>query len=388
MNAFSDYMDNVRAEEALKEKTKDYVRTALLNPENQDKTADSGAEFRKNRLVIKRFLVAVSSAAACLFLALGANAYYHTPVNYVCLDINPSVELGINAFGRVVSAQPYNDDGLRLLDGNAFSNLSTADAVGTLVRGAAEQGFIAGDGSTVIAVTAESDSADTAAELQSSIEAQVDSALSASGISAIVYSDCTDLQLREQAKEAGLSPGKLRLIRILQTLDPDITIADYKNAKITDIVAKANALASSPGSGSRQNGDYAEALEKIRDAARQVQAAYANAEQAQNGGEQNQAQIQASDTQQQGQNQDSNSGQQQTQGQAGQVQNQAPENSPSDTGQNGGQAAGAPSETKTAAQDSGGKRDTASAQAGPETAADSSSGSSSGMPPGNGKGGK
>lgn len=376
MNSFSEYMDKVKAEKELKTKTESFVRTAFSSAECQKKTADSGLEFRRERFAFNKFLTTISAVVACLILTLCGNAYYHTPVNYLCMDINPSVELGINTFGRVVSTQAYNEDGFRLLGDDKYSNLSVEDAVSTLVQNAAKQGFIAGDGSTVIAVTAESNQNGTAAELQSRGEAGANSTLSAGGISAIVYSDYTDLQLRKQAQDLGISPGKLRLILILQTLDPGITIEDYKNAKITNIITKANELLTQPGN-NWKSGKDAGILEKIRSAAQQVQAAYANAEQEQNRndpqiqnqglGEQNQEQIQGS-----------NGSGTQSQVQEG----DAIVSSPSK-----GQTPGTQSANNEAVQDNGGGTQTASASA--ETGTETSgNGSSVGAPSGSGKGGR
>ena len=316
MNSFSEYMDRVKAEEELKTKTKAFIRTAS-NTEGQEKNVDFGLEFKKGKFTHNRFLLAVSAVAACLVLALGGNAYYHTPINYLCLDINPSVELGINAFGRVVSTQAYNKDGLKLLEENSYSNLSVEDAVSTLVLDAARQGFVAEDGSTVIAVTAESNENKAAVELQNNGESGANSTLSENGISAIVYSDYTDLQLRKQAHDLEISPGKLRLILILQTFDSSITIEKYKNAKMTDIITKADELLTQSDSGWK-NGNEAEMLEKIYNAAQQVQAAYANAEREQNrNGPQNQNQGSGEQEQSRNQNQGSNDN-----GTQNQVQNQ------------------------------------------------------------------
>jgi len=418
MNSFSEYMGKVKAEEELKIKTGSYVRTAFSSAERQKKAADSGPKFRRKKFVFNNALTAVSAVAVCLILTLCGRAYYHTPVNYLCLDINPSVELGINAFGRVVSILAYNEDGFSLLRDNQYVNLSVVDAVGTLVHNAMKQGFIAGDGSTVIAVTAESNREKAAAQLQSSGDSAANSTLSAGGISAIVYSDCTDLQFRKQAQDAGISPGKLRLIMILQTLDPSIAIEDYKNAKMTDIITKANELLTRSGSG-LENGKDAEILQKIRSAAQQVQAAYAKGEQEQNrsgaqnqnqgsgeqeqnqgpndSGIQNQVQNQGSetkqqiqsrspDTGQQAQNQSVGTGQQQTQAPEEQTQNQLQGGDASVSSPNKGQTTGTQSGDRETVQDDGGGSQISSATENgtPTSGNDFSSGTSSE----NGKSGK
>ncbi|HPE15805.1 MAG TPA: hypothetical protein PK597_02505, partial [Oscillospiraceae bacterium] len=193
-------MDRVRAEPELKEKTKVFVRAALA-----DDAAGMapGREPEAGRPARKRFRLAVSLAAACLMLTVGGYACYVTPVNYVCVDINPSVEFSVNLFGRVVRAQAYNEDGARLLEEGGYTHASVEEAVCALVEEAAAEGYLADDGSSVIAVTAESRSGKTALKLQSAGEAGAALALRSAEQSAVVYADCSDLQLRTQAQEAG-----------------------------------------------------------------------------------------------------------------------------------------------------------------------------------------
>ena len=188
MNSFSEYMDGIKAEPELKEKTAAFVRAALAG-----ETAGRKPEAAPGR---KKFRLAVSLAAACLMLTVGGYACYFTPVSYVCVDINPSVELSVNLFGRVVRAQGYNEDGARLLEDGGYTHAPVEGAVRALVEKAAAEGYLAGDGTSVIAVTAESRSEKAAAKLQSAGETGVGLALQAAEQSAVVYADCSDLQLR------------------------------------------------------------------------------------------------------------------------------------------------------------------------------------------------
>lgn len=373
MNSFSDYMNTVKAEDALKESTKVFVRKALTDTQHQSEKAESGLEFRKEKVVAKKLLIAISSIAACAILAFGGYAFYQNPVNYVCVDINPSVELGVNAFDSVVSTQAYNEDGLKLLEKNHLSKLSVDEAIGVLIGEASTLGFIAEDGSTVIAVTAESNRAQKADKLLEIGEAGVRSALSAEDISAILYSDSTDLQLREQAMEVGVSPGKLKLIQTLQVLDPSISISQYKEAKLTDIIIKANNLMSQSDNGEAQIEGFSRMREKIQIAAQQAGAIYTNAQQEQNVsgeqnaeqgsgvGEQNQPQSQGSNgdvTQNQSdqsQNQNSGAQPQQIQNQGGteQIQNQEQGSSSSVSEQNQAQTTDTQSGTSGTTEDNG-----------------------------------
>ncbi len=331
MNSFSDYINKVKAEDKLKNDTKFYVREALANRASQKTSSSSIAEFGRKKFSMKKILVAVSSVAACAILAVGGFAYYNTPVNYVSVDINPSVEFGVNAFNKVVSVEAYNEEGTLLLAANQYTHQSLEKAIDTLVFEAMEQGFVAEDGSTVIAVTAESSNEKTAAKLQNTCELGVNLALNAGETSAVLYTDCINLQLRTQAREAGLSPGKYRLIKILQLLDPSITFEQYKNAKITDIIIKANEMLMLSENSVGQNEDYLDCLERIKGAAQQVHNAYGNTEQQQQNmnGKQNQNQNLKSGVQQQTQTQGSENTEQEQERNQYQYQNQN-QNQPSD----------------------------------------------------------
>jgi len=301
MNEFRNYLNTIAAEATLKNETKNYVRAALAK--DTSKKMGTVSELRRENLRMKKMIAVLSSIAACAILVIGGFAYYDNPVNYVSLDINPSVEFGINTFDRVVSAEAYNDDGTQLLDAAPYINLTLEEAVDTLVQEAVEQGFIMDDGSTVIAVTAESNEASTATELQNVCESGINLALETQETSAVIYTDCVNLQLRTRAREAGVSPGKYRLIEVLQSCDSNITIEQYKNAKITNIITAASEIISGQGNG--QNGEYAGALERIQAAAQQVQAANGFTEQERN---QNQNSETTGIEQEQEQNQNQNSG--------------------------------------------------------------------------------
>lgn len=220
---------------------------------------------------MRKMLIAASMIIVFAALGIGGALFYNTPVNYVSFDINPSVELGLNAFDTVVSAQGVNEDGKNLLvDGNLYQ-YSLQNAMSYLVQQAAEQGYISEDGSTVIAVTALCNNEQKAIELQNSGEQGIKIALQTKNKEAVVYAAQAGLEIRTKAQEMGVSPGKYRLIQVLEALDPGINPEQYKGAKITDIIAKAGQLLGTSNMTAQQFGGYAGTLEKIDGVARQIQ---------------------------------------------------------------------------------------------------------------------
>ena len=266
MDDFKKYLDKITAEPELKEKSKTYVQAALASQSALKADANTKTTYVRGNWAMKKIITGVAALAACAVLAVGGYAYCSTPVNYVSFDINPSVELGINALNKVVSVEAYNEGGSALIEEIDVIGMPLGKAVNLLVKEAVDQGYMAEDGSTVISVTAESDSEEDAADLQEESEEGVDEALLTKNIQAIVYANCSNLELRTEAKELGISPGKYKLIAILCELDPSISPEDCRDMKITDIIVKANEIISENDSDLTED----DALQLIVDAAVKV----------------------------------------------------------------------------------------------------------------------
>lgn len=93
-NAF----DSIHAEEDLKIKTK-----AFLLTETQ--------KSRQHKTLPYRRLIPVIACFLFLLIGTGGCFLYFTPAATISIDINPSIELGVNRFDKVVSVDGYNEDG-------------------------------------------------------------------------------------------------------------------------------------------------------------------------------------------------------------------------------------------------------------------------------------
>lgn len=102
-NKVQNAFDSIKADSGLKETTKE-----LLSQKRE----------KRNRLFHYR-KIQKTFAAVCgiLLLAVGIGSFWwiQTPVSYVSIDVNPSVELALNRFDRVVSAKAYNTEGEEIL---------------------------------------------------------------------------------------------------------------------------------------------------------------------------------------------------------------------------------------------------------------------------------
>ena len=183
--------------------------------------------------------MAIIISAVFLFVAggsTGAYAYYKTPVSYLSLDSNPSVELGVNAFGEVVKAESYNVDGEKILNGIEVTGLNVKEAVKNLIESIADNGYIADDGSTIISITSETDNLNRATNIENDAEDGADAALQNTYRNAYIQIDNVSLSMNEEARVLGITPGKLNLIRKIQLLDPTATVEQYKDSNVKNIM--------------------------------------------------------------------------------------------------------------------------------------------------------
>lgn len=232
---FKSALNQIKAEDALINKTEVYLKDSLTKNRNPKTN-----KFIKWRLLLIKKRLAIATCCLLVILIIGGGSgvygYYQTPVSYLSLDINPSVELGINTFGRIVKVQGYNNDGNKILNGINVKGSNVTTAVDTLITSAVKNGYIAKDGSTVIFLTSETDDKNIATNLETEAETGVNEALTSSGEKAEVLKDNVALARRVEARNLGITPGKLNLIQKLQKVDKEATVGQYKEATVKDIM--------------------------------------------------------------------------------------------------------------------------------------------------------
>ena len=158
------------------------------------------AALRAARQARKRMARKVMAAAASFVLVVSAGGWlWFTPVSAVSIDAAQPVELKINRFGRVVSAEGT--------DGLLFSGCE--EAVSRLL----DELQADADGELYITVTGGDETL---------AETVFDCAAGRQG----VYCDAGSGEEAAAAEEAGLPLGKYRMLLALQALDPSVTAED------------------------------------------------------------------------------------------------------------------------------------------------------------------
>lgn len=200
-NTFKELFGPVKANEALKERTKAYLAA---------QTGDFGETAERRRYPA----YALAACACLLFVLFGGGWLYFTPVTEISIDINPSIELGVNRFDQVVRVSAFNEDGQVLADTLDVKYKDYTQAIELLLNDESVTALLSGG--EVMAITVVGPDRQQSAKLLSGVETCT------AGQSNI---DCYSARPEEAvaAHEAGLSCGKYRAFLELQRLDPGIT---------------------------------------------------------------------------------------------------------------------------------------------------------------------
>ncbi|NMC27292.1 MAG: hypothetical protein GYA42_04015 [Syntrophomonadaceae bacterium] len=220
---FRSALDRIKADEALIGRTEARLREDLLASHEPRIRTKRGRNYQMKKLAI----------AACMaVMLLGGGFAWATPTSYLSVDINPSVELGINALDRVVRVQALNEDGTVILEGLSIKGLQVDEAVSLIVDAAAEQGYIEKDGSSIVSITAGTDNKKKADALTADAEEGVREALEKNEVAAEVSMAAISQARWEAARALDISPGKMNLYQKLwaaknQNSDEELTAGNY-----------------------------------------------------------------------------------------------------------------------------------------------------------------
>ena len=171
-----------------------------------------------------RTKIALAACAVLIALGVGGGAYaYNTPSAYVGIDINPSIELGINCFDYVVSAEGVNEDGATLLSQTSLTGMRYEDAIQALDDALEASGYLTND--AAVSVTVAGNDNDQCSHLESASQNCFESA--GQGVHC---SRVTEDEYRE-AHETGLGMGKYQVWRALN--DAGVSISADEVATMT-----------------------------------------------------------------------------------------------------------------------------------------------------------
>lgn len=218
--AIQNAFDAITCEEALKKRTYRYV----------------AEKMNRSRRLIPWSGVKGLVCLACLVLAVGSGfggyGLYYTEAATISIDVNPSIELGINRWGKVVGEAAYGEDSEAALSAVSLRHLEYEEALERLLRSDAMQEYLKGD--ALVSVTLEDRAA--SGRLLPGIKNCVDRTLEQCGGARAEYASVDGHgHMCREAHRHGMSLGKYYAIQELLAVDPQATVDDFKDKSMKEI---------------------------------------------------------------------------------------------------------------------------------------------------------
>lgn len=203
----------IHAEEELKTRTREFI---LQKTDN----------YRRHKKPVYGRLIPVMACLLVLFTGLGGYRLYFTRTSVISIDINPSFELDINRFGRVISVNSYNDDGRELTDTLKIRFMDYNSAIDEILGTESIAMYLDGDEMLSISVAGRSEQ--ESREMLADIETHVPGRHN-------ICCHMNSFDEVDRAHAAGLSFGKYCAFLELQKTNPDITVEDVKGLTMREI---------------------------------------------------------------------------------------------------------------------------------------------------------
>lgn len=204
-NDIREAFDAVRADERLRRQTKAYLRKATL---------DYGRDVQRRR---QRQMRLVSCTAALVLLVVSAGMWL-LPVTCIDLDINPSLELRVNSFGRVTRLKGLNADGLALVEELDVKGLPYDEAMQRILISEELEAYL--DNGSLISITVVGKDESLAEEMLSKVVCRAYAIAEEDN----VYYCQTDPETARAARSVGLCVLRYQVWQQLKESDPTITV--------------------------------------------------------------------------------------------------------------------------------------------------------------------
>ncbi|MCL1847533.1 MAG: hypothetical protein FWF91_06155 [Coriobacteriia bacterium] len=213
--------DGIHADNALVDSTMAYLRSQREKKQSRSR----GLSIPK--------LAGAFATAAVLFMGIAAFNLYTTAAAYVSIDVNPSLELTLNRFDRVIDARAFNEEGERILSETPVKGKDYDKAVDLLFSCMEANGYLADDFS--ISVTVQTQSSQTEARLCPALQECVDRQMFASQSAGTAEVFTVSAEVHGNARQCNMTPARYQAIQELLEVDAEASVDAYRDCSLGQI---------------------------------------------------------------------------------------------------------------------------------------------------------
>ena len=164
----------------------------------------------------KRLVRQLASMVAVIAIGSASAFAYYTPYYYVSLDVNPSLEYSVNYFDRVLSVKVLDKDGiLNEAELENLRNKKIEEAVVETVEQIREEGHLEPEAANGILIAVSGKNEEKAENLGVALQEAVKEKAEPGKPMEVETSSVKKEDIQE-AKDLGVSAGKLRLVESLE----------------------------------------------------------------------------------------------------------------------------------------------------------------------------
>ena len=222
---FRQALDQIHAEQDLKEKTRQFLAQTQPAPRPHP---------------LRRWLPAVACLVVLLLAGSGAWLYF-TPTAVVSIDVNPSFELQLNRFDRVLEVTPLNEDAAAFTEQLDLTNQDCSQAVEEILQQVTAQDLVV----ITVAGTGQTQTRRLYGQMQT-CTAQAEN----------VSCEMVQMEQVAEAHEMGLSCGRYRAFLQLQALDASVTVEQIQQMSMREIWDRISELSGTQQEHGNQSGGH------------------------------------------------------------------------------------------------------------------------------------
>lgn len=210
--------DGIQAEEALIEATQKRIK------ERRQK---------RSRKSPKKLVLSGIVLAAMVLFVFGSLRMYEKETAFIDIDVNPSIELKVNAFDRIVGTSAYNEEGKKILQNLKIENKKYTDAVEVLVKSMTTQGYLKENG--LVSVTIQNSNKTKQKNQLGHLKKSVNTVMKQSKIEAEEEVFAVGHTTKHHSHEENVSPAKYLAIQELKKYDKQATMDECRHHSLSEI---------------------------------------------------------------------------------------------------------------------------------------------------------
>jgi len=195
------------------------------------------ARSASERPVRSRMAWRMIPIAAALLLVMTATltgvGMYRAEYETVYIDINPSVELSVNRFERVIDVTYLNTDAEDCFEALALTNKGVEKSIDLIIDALDEDGYLKAQNTLYIGVSGKGEA--QAEKLLEKVSARANQAQTEKGHTVEIRSASITDEERQAAKDMGISPNKYQLIEEIVSDNPSFDPSDLRDMKMRDL---------------------------------------------------------------------------------------------------------------------------------------------------------